>query len=174
VPAAERCGSCRRCLEACPTQALVPDPERAGRYRLDARLCISTWTIEQKGILTDEQKEASGAHLFGCDICQSVCPWNRKAPYTTETCFQAHETGTDLTTLARFSADEFRERFRRTPLWRSKHAGFLRNVATVLGNTGDASYLPQLQQLARHEAAEVRAHAEWAITRLTQGPKVLY
>jgi len=174
TPAPDRCGSCRRCLDSCPTQALVPDPHRPGRIRLDARLCISTWTIEQKGELADAQKEASGAHLFGCDICQSVCPWNRKAPHTAEPGFQPLETGSDPGALAHLTAEEFRQRFRRTPLWRSKHSGLLRNVATVLGNTRDLRYLPHLQHLAQHEAPEVRAHAQWALTRLSQGPKVLY
>ena len=164
TPPPDRCGTCRACINACPTQALVPVPN--GRFQLDARLCISTWTIEQKGALPDQQRDQSGNHLFGCDICQDVCPWNRRAPLTTEPGFQPIHADPGLAALAALTPDDFRARFRRTPLWRTKHAGLLRNVATAMGNSGDPGYLPDLQQLVTHTDTAVRDHARWAINRL--------
>lgn len=161
-PPAERCGTCRRCIDACPTAALVPDG--SGGWRLDARACISTWTIEQRGILPESDREATGSHLFGCDICQEVCPWNRRAPFTDEPEFQPQDA--DPAELAAISPDEFRARFRRTPLWRTRYAGLLRNVATVLGNSGDRRHVEALQRLAEHDDEAVRTHAQWALRRL--------
>ncbi|MGJ5818343.1 tRNA epoxyqueuosine(34) reductase QueG [Paludibaculum fermentans] len=163
-PPPDRCGTCRRCIDACPTQALVPDG--AGGWRLDGRLCISTWTIEQRGVLPEEQRAESGGHVFGCDICQEVCPWNRRAPVTDETAFQAVNGGTALAELAALSPEEFRARFRKTPLWRTKYAGLLRNVATAMGNSRDPKYREHLQRLSASEDDAVRAHAEWALLRL--------
>ncbi|MBL0158667.1 MAG: tRNA epoxyqueuosine(34) reductase QueG [Bryobacterales bacterium] len=169
TPPPDRCGTCRACIDACPTQALVPAPD--GRYRLDARLCISTWTIEQKGALAQEHRALSGSHIFGCDICQDVCPWNRRAPLTTEPAFQPVHANPNLTELAALTPDAFRARFRHTPLWRTKHAGLLRNVATAMGNSGDPGYLLDLQQLATHDDDAVREHAAWAIGRLEDLPR---
>ncbi|WP_321472251.1 tRNA epoxyqueuosine(34) reductase QueG [uncultured Paludibaculum sp.] len=167
-PPPDRCGTCRRCIDACPTQALVPDG--AGGWRLDGRACISTWTIEQHGVLPEEHRAASGQHLFGCDICQDVCPWNRRAPVTQEAEFQPVNADPDPAELAALSPEEFRARFRKTPLWRTRYAGLLRNVATVLGNTGDSRYLEPLRRLASNEDEAVRIHAEWAVRRLEDGP----
>lgn len=164
APPPDRCGTCRRCIDACPTQALVP--ASGGRYRLDARLCISTWTIEQRGPLPPAAREQSGTLLFGCDICQEVCPWNRRAPYTTRPEFQPLHPDPDLAELAFLTSDEFRARFRRTPLWRTRYAGLLRNAATAMGNSGDPSYLPALRRLAEFDDEAVREHAQWAIRRL--------
>lgn len=169
TPPPDRCGTCSACIDACPTQALVPAPD--GRFRLDARLCISTWTIEQKGPLPEELRTLSGAHLFGCDICQDVCPWNRRAPMTTEPGFQPVHAGPDLSDLAALTPEAFRDRFRHTPLWRTKHGGLLRNVATAMGNSGDCGYLPDLQQLATHSDPAVRDHALWAIRQLEELPQ---
>ena len=164
APAPERCGSCRRCVDACPTQALVP--AGGGRYRLDARLCISTWTVEQRGVLPEAARAASGELVFGCDICQEVCPWNRRAPVTAVAEFQPLHPDPDLAELAGLTEEEFRERFRRTPLWRAKYAGLLRNAATAMGNSGDARYVEALRKLERIEDAAVREHARWALRRL--------
>ncbi len=163
-PPPGRCGTCRRCIDACPTQALVP--AGGGRYRLDARLCISTWTIEQRGPLPEAARQASGSFLFGCDICQEVCPWNRRAPVTALPEFQPLHPDPDLAELAGLTEEDFRERFRRTPLWRAKYAGLLRNVATAMGNSGEARYLPVLRKLERVGDEGVREHARWAIRRL--------
>jgi epoxyqueuosine reductase len=167
-PPPDRCGSCRQCIDACPTQALIPTP--SGRYQLDARLCISTWTIEQRGPLPDAHQAASGPHLFGCDICQEVCPWNRRAPFTAEPAFQSLHPNPDLLETAHLSTTEFRARFRRTPLWRAKYQGLLRNVATAMGNSQDRRYLPALQHLAAHDDPAVSLHARASIARLEAAP----
>lgn len=164
-PPPDRCGTCRRCIDACPTAALVEEP--GGRTRLDARRCISTWTIEQRGPLGEEQRAASGGLLFGCDICQEVCPWNRRAPYSTEPGFQPLHPDPDLAELSAMPEEEFRGRFRRTPLWRTKYAGLLRNAATAMGNSGDAGYIPALRRLIEEAGDEaVSEHARWALSRL--------
>ncbi len=166
LPPPDRCGTCRRCIDACPTQALVPDGE--GGWRLDGRLCISTWTIEQRGVLPEEYRAASGGHVFGCDICQEVCPWNRRAPVTEEAAFQPVNADPDPSELAALSPEEFRARFRKTPLWRTKYGGMLRNVATAMGNARDPRYREHLQRLAEIEDESVRTHAEWALARLKE------
>ncbi|MFZ5928742.1 MAG: tRNA epoxyqueuosine(34) reductase QueG [Acidobacteriota bacterium] len=163
-PPPDRCGTCRRCVDACPTGALVP--AGGGRYRLDARLCISTWTIEQRGVLPERAREDSGHLVFGCDICQEVCPWNQRAPVTARPEFQPLYPDPDLAELAGLTEDGFRERFRRTPLWRARYAGLLRNAATAMGNSGDARYVPVLRKLAEMEEEAVREHAQWALRRL--------
>ncbi len=165
APPPDRCGSCRRCIDACPTQALVPGPAPSG-FRLDANLCISTLTIEQKGPVDESLRPAIGHHSFGCDICQEVCPWNRRARSTSEPGFQPVHAHPDLNDMAALTAEEFRERFRRTPIWRVKYSGWLRNVATAMGNSGDQRYRPSLERLAAHDDPSVAAHAKWALARL--------
>ncbi len=129
------CGTCRACLDACPTGALV-EP-----YRLDARRCISYLTIELRGAVPAELREAVGDRLFGCDVCQEVCPWNRRTPTTTEEGFRPRPGMNPVDLAALFSLDEaaFRRRFRHTPLWRPKRQGILRNAAIVLGNRSHPS-----------------------------------
>lgn len=125
------CGTCTRCLDACPTNAF-PEP-----YVLDARRCISYLTIELRhGPVPLDLREGMGDWLFGCDVCQEVCPWNRKAPHSTEPAFrpQADLRPTDAAALLSLNADEFRRRFRHTPLERPGRAGMLRNAAILLGN----------------------------------------
>lgn len=163
-PPPDRCGTCRRCVDACPTGALVPAGD--GRYRLDARLCISTWTIEQRGVLPERAREGSGPLVFGCDICQEVCPWNRRAPVTAMPEFQPLHPDPDLAELAALTEEEFRARFRRTPLWRTRYSGLLRNAATAMGNSGVTRYLPALRKLAEIGDEAVKEHAEWAVRRL--------
>jgi epoxyqueuosine reductase len=124
-PPPDRCGTCTRCIDACPTAALV---EMDGRWNLDSRACISYWTIEAKDVAPVGLREKFGALLFGCDICQDVCPWNRKAPLTEEPGFQPVNAAVEL---KNWSAAEFRERFRQTPVWRSKLEGWQRNVDIV-------------------------------------------
>ena len=165
APPPDRCGSCRRCIDACPTSALVPTAGGRG-WQLDARLCISTWTIEQRGALPPEARAATGSLMFGCDICQEVCPWNRRAPQSTEAGFQRNETIPPLEELALFSPEQFRDWFRSTPLWRIKYQGLLRNICTVMGNSGQAKYIPVLEELARHPDPAVSEHARWALGRI--------
>ena len=132
-PPAERCGTCTRCIDACPTQAIVPDEK--GAWTLDARRCVSYLTIEKRGGIPDDLSRTIGNHIFGCDICQDVCPWNGRAPVTDDGAFQAVEFAPDLKELGNLSEEEFRERFRHTPVWRAKYAGFMRNVANAISNT---------------------------------------
>lgn len=142
APPPERCGTCTRCIEACPTQAIVPRAD--GGWELDARLCISYLTIEKRGELPGESHEKIGNHVFGCDICQDVCPWNSRAPVSGDAAFAPAEVAPVLSTLAALSESEFREKFRKTPVWRAKYAGFLRNVAIALKNTVAALVLAGL------------------------------
>jgi epoxyqueuosine reductase len=125
-PAPDRCGTCTACIDACPTQAL------SIAQGLDARLCISYLTIESRGPVPSELEPAIGQHVFGCDICQTVCPWNRRAPVTDEPGFQPQPISLDE--LAALDADGFRQRFRKTPVARTKHEGLARNVAIALKN----------------------------------------
>jgi epoxyqueuosine reductase len=129
-PPPDRCGSCTRCIDACPTQAIVPDGDS---WTLDARRCISYLTIELRGPLPEELRAGVGRHIFGCDICQDVCPWNSRAPVTEEGAFAPREMPA-LEDLARMTEEEFREFTRGTPLARPKYAGFLRNAKAALEN----------------------------------------
>ena len=115
-PPPDRCGSCTRCIEACPTQAIVPTGLADGpAWALDSRLCISYFTIELRGTAPEELRPAIGRHVFGCDICQDVCPWNRRAPATEEPAFAATHFAPPLEKLAALSEEEFREMFRDEP-----------------------------------------------------------
>ncbi len=129
-PPPDRCGSCTRCIDACPTQALVPEGDG---WTLDSRLCISYLTIELRGPLPEESRPGVGHHLFGCDICQDVCPWNSRAPVTDEPAFAPREIA-PVETLARMTEAEFRDFARGTPLARPKYAGFKRNAEAALAN----------------------------------------
>lgn len=159
-PPPDRCGTCTACLDACPTQALTP-------YSLDARRCISYHTIELSASVPEEFRAPLGLHIFGCDICQDVCPWNSRAPSTLEPAFQPIHATPPLDELAAMSAEEFRARFRRTPVWRAKYHGLLRNVAVAMGNSGLSRFRPALERLSRHELPLVAEHARWALRRLS-------
>lgn len=168
TPRTDMCGSCTACLEACPTGAL-PAP-----YVLDSRRCISYLTIELRGTLPEDRREDLGRHVFGCDICQDVCPWNRKRRATGAAPFEprADAYAPSLVDLARLDDEAFRERFRKSPVKRTKRRGLLRNVAVALGNSKDRSHLPVLERLTQDEDPVVREHAEWARDRLqsSRGP----
>ena len=140
APPPDRCGTCTRCIDACPTAAIVPDGE--GGFTIDARHCISYWTIEKRGPFDDAERAGIGAHIFGCDICQDVCPWNRGAPVTGEAAFAARWFAPQLTDLGGMTEENFRERFRGSAVLRAKHAGFLRNVAAAQTNGGTGSLSP--------------------------------
>ncbi|HZS55252.1 MAG TPA: tRNA epoxyqueuosine(34) reductase QueG [Bryobacteraceae bacterium] len=132
VPPPDRCGTCTRCIDACPTAAIVLKPD--GGWRLDARACISYLTIEKRGDIPAEFQASLANHIFGCDICQDVCPWNRSAPFANEQSFAPREFAPPLQELATMSEEQFRTRFSRSPVKRTKYAGLRRNVANALKN----------------------------------------
>jgi len=167
APPPDRCGTCRRCIDACPTAAIVP---AGGWHTVDSRLCISYFTIELRGAIPDDSRGGMGAHVFGCDICQDVCPWNRRAPVTEETAFQARHFAPPLERLAELSEDEFQELFRGTPVTRARYTGFLRNVAVAMGNARLEKFRVPLEKLAASADAVVAEHARWGLERLRRGP----
>jgi epoxyqueuosine reductase len=158
-PPPDRCGTCTRCIDACPTAALIPGKG------LDASLCISYFTIELRGAVPEPQRQAIGAHLFGCDICQDVCPWNRRAPITPDPAFQPAHFAPRLEDLAAIGEAEFREMFRHSPISRTRYRGFLRNVAIAMGNTRAPHFRPALENLAAHPDPLVAEHAQWALSQ---------
>jgi epoxyqueuosine reductase len=162
IPPADRCGSCTRCLDACPTSAF-PTP-----YQLDATKCISYLTIEKREAIPEELRAGIGRQVFGCDICQDVCPWNRHAPVTLapELTPRPQLVNPDLEELAHLSLNDFREMFRGSPIKRAKHAGLLSNVAIAMGNSGEVRFLAVLEDLSRHPDARVAEHADWAVRRI--------
>jgi len=162
LPAADRCGSCTRCLDACPTDAF-PAP-----YQLDASKCISYLTIEKRGPIPEELRAGVGRQVFGCDICQDVCPWNRHAPINrlAELEPRTELVNPPLEWLARMTVEEFRAVFRGSPVKRARYQGLRRNVAVAMGNSGDQRFLPMLEDLAADEDALVAEHALWALRRL--------
>ncbi len=162
LPAPDRCGTCTRCITACPTQAIVAPGE------LDARLCISYLTIEKRGEIPDELRSGMGRHVFGCDICQDVCPWNRKAPVTSAAEFEAREglVNPALDWLAEMQQEEFREVFRGSPVRRAKLSGLRRNAVIAMGNSGDKKFVPTLKKLSEDSDPVVAEHARWALARL--------
>ena len=163
APPPDRCGTCRRCIEACPTGAIVPSP---GGWTLDARLCISYFTIELRGPVPEEHRARTGAHVFGCDICQDVCPWNRRAAVTHDPAFQPREFAPSLEKLAALSENEFRQMFHGSPVTRARYSGFLRNVAVAMGNLRNPRFREPLERLAASEDAIVADHARWALGQL--------
>jgi epoxyqueuosine reductase len=157
------CGTCTACVEACPTGAL-PRPGE-----LDARRCISYLTIELKGSITEELRTPMGDWLFGCDICQEVCPWNRKAPLATEPAFGDQDLSSlDPIMVLGLKEEAFRERFRKTALWRAGRRGLVRNAAIVLGNQGDSSALPALEGAAADPDPVIAAAARWAVAAIRE------
>ena len=160
-PPPDRCGTCTRCIDACPTGA-IPEP-----YTLDSRRCISYLTIELRGAWPEEVRAAAGAHVFGCDICQDVCPWNRRAAVTEAPAFQPRHFAPPLEDLAGLSHEQFREMFRETPVTRARYSGFLRNVAIAMGNSGLEKFRKPLERLAASEDSVVAEAARWGLERLS-------
>jgi epoxyqueuosine reductase len=160
APPPDRCGTCMRCVDACPTAAIVPGKG------LDARLCISYFTIELRGAIPEEHRGGIGNHVFGCDICQDVCPWNGRAPVTGDPAYAPREFAPDLAALAAIEEPEFREMFRGSPVSRARYQGFLRNVAIAMGNARDPNFRPALERLAESEDPVVAEHARWALSRV--------
>jgi epoxyqueuosine reductase len=169
LPAAEgfklstaHCGSCTRCLDACPTGALIAP------YQMDASLCISYLTIEKRGEIPEGLRPQMGRQVFGCDICQDVCPWNRKAPISrdAELAVRPELVNPALEWLAELDEESFRRLFRHSPLSRAKLAGLLRNVAIAMANSKLVRYLPKLREWAQGQDATLAETARWAIQQL--------
>jgi epoxyqueuosine reductase len=161
-PMRDRCGQCDLCLKACPTNAFV------GPYVLDARRCISYLTIELKGWMPRHLRPLLGNHVFGCDICQEVCPYNVKARETAEAAFGPKPGlyAPQLIPLLSMTTAEFHARFRGSPILRAKRRGFLRNVAVALGNIKDQTAIPALIRALDDKEPLVRGHAAWALGQI--------
>jgi len=155
----DRCGTCRACLDACPTQAFV------GPFTLDARRCISYLTIEHRGPIPGELRPGIGDWLFGCDVCQEVCPWNRKAPPTRDPALLPREPPSPVMLLG-LDEEGFRDGFRGSALSRAKRSGLRRNAAIVLGNSGDRSARHDLLHAADDSDPAVAEAAAWALEKL--------
>jgi epoxyqueuosine reductase len=162
APEINRCGSCTRCIAACPTQAIL-EP-----FQLDARRCISYLTIELKGSIPLEFREAMGNRIYGCDDCLAACPWNRfaQAGRAMTEHFRADLTTPHLLTLLELDDAGFKRKFSGTPMLRTKRRGLLRNVCVALGNVGDASALPGLERAATDPEPLIAEHAAWAISSI--------
>lgn len=169
-PVRERCGTCTRCLMACPTGAIVAP------HKVDARRCISYWTIEHKGSIPEDLRPLFGDRIFGCDDCLDACPWNRFAQQAREADFSPQPASRWL--LREYlSLDEeaFLRTFEGSPIRRARRQGFLRNVCVALGNVGGPQDVPALTQVARDADSVVAEHAQWALDRIagrnrTAGP----
>jgi epoxyqueuosine reductase len=166
--AADRCGSCTRCIDACPTQAIV------GPGKLDARLCIAYLTIEKRGAISEELRAPMGHHIFGCDICQDVCPWNNKAGNAPPTSLpefqpQEHLFHPDLKWLGQLDEEGYHRKFRGSPVKRAKYSGLKRNVAIAMGNSGNKDFIPELRTMAAEADPIVAEHAAWALTKIGEG-----
>ncbi len=164
--APDRCGSCTRCIDACPTDALILP--LTGTREMDASRCISYLTIEKKGEIPIELREPVGRQVFGCDICQDVCPWNRQAPISTASGVQRREEliNPKLQSLAQLDQPEFKRIFAGSTLERTKRKRLQRNVAIAMANSGDRGFLPQLEQWAEQAEEPLREAAQWAIHKL--------
>jgi len=167
APEKNRCGTCTRCLAACPTQAITAP------FQLDARRCISYLTIELKGAIPVELRPAIGNRIYGCDDCLAVCPWNKFARAGKLMREHAREDLENPGLLALLSLDDagFKKQFAGTPVLRTKRRSLLRNVCVALGNVGDASVLPALQQAAGDAEPLIAEHARWGIRQITARQK---
>jgi epoxyqueuosine reductase len=159
--ATDHCGTCTRCIDACPTDCILPD------RTLDATRCISYLTIELKEDIPPELREKTGEWVFGCDICQVVCPWNRFAGEG-DPAFESRRVEASLVKELTLTPQEFSQRYKGSPVKRARRRGFLRNVAVALGNAGDRYALPVLQNALSDEEPMVGEHAKWAIEKISQ------
>jgi epoxyqueuosine reductase len=158
-PEKNRCGSCARCIAACPTSAITAP------FQLDARRCISYLTIELKGSIPEEFRPAIGNRIYGCDDCLAVCPWNRfaKESQLMKAHYRAELAAPELLELLELDDAGFKKKFAGTPMLRAKRRGFLRNVCVALGNVGEASALPALARAATDAEPLIAEHARWAM-----------
>ena len=158
----DRCGTCRRCLDACPTGALIAP------YQMDATLCISYLTIEHRGAIDASLMEGMGRQVFGCDICQDVCPWNRKAPIATDSELEPRGelVNPSLEWLAELDESQFEKLFNGSPVRRAGFHGLRRNVAVAMGNSGLERFMPTLEKWAQSADQGLRTGAQWALARL--------
>ncbi len=169
VPAADRCGSCTRCIDACPTSAILsPQPVPDAARSIDSTRCIAYLTIEKKGSIAEELRPLLGRQVFGCDICQEVCPWNRKAPVSTSNLLPPRREliNPALEWLAGLDGRDFNRIFRGSPLERTRRSRVLRNVALAMGNSGLEEFLPQLDRWSASEDPVLAEAASWAAARL--------
>jgi len=166
--APDRCGSCTRCIDACPTDALLGTKDSAAAREMDASRCIAYLTIEKKGAIEAGLRGEMGRQVFGCDICQDVCPWNRKAPIGGREGMRARPelVNPALEGLAAMDGGEFKRRFKRSPLERTGRKRLLRNVAIAMGNSGEERFLPQLDAWRAGEDAVLADTARWARERI--------
>jgi epoxyqueuosine reductase len=165
-PADDHCGTCRSCIDICPTNAIIAP------YILDSKRCISYLTIELKGVIPVEFRKAIGNRIYGCDDCQIVCPWNSYAVRTDELDFQQQQDTLKLIDLIQISQEIFSRRFKGSPIKRIKRRGLLRNVAVALGNSGNTRAIPTLLKVLNDEEPLIRAHVVWALAELA-GPGIL-
>jgi epoxyqueuosine reductase len=173
LPAADRCGTCTRCIDACPTDALLGSKDPMAPREMDASRCIAYLTIEKKGAIDEGLRGQMGRQVFGCDICQDVCPWNRHAPVVSREGMEPRPelVNPALEWLADMDNREFKRRFKGSPLERTGRKRLLRNVAIAMGNSGEERYLPQLDAWATNpEDAVLSAAAEWARARIRAVP----
>ena len=157
------CGSCTRCLEACPTSCILPD------RTIDAGRCISYLTIELKGVIPLDLRPQMGDWVFGCDICQQVCPWNQRFAVPSQEASFTPRPGVARPALdaeLALSSEEFNRKFKGNPVMRSKRRGYLRNVAVALGNRKDSAVIPALAQALTDDEPLVRAHVAWALGQI--------
>jgi epoxyqueuosine reductase len=163
--AADRCGSCTRCIDACPTDALVAPRE------MDASRCIAYLTIEKKGAIAKELREPMGRQVFGCDICQDVCPWNRRAPIAVKEGMEPRQelVNPALEWLASLDAAGFRRYFAGSPVERTRRKRLHRNVAIAMGNSGDSNFLPQLEAWSAGDDEVLAESSSWAIGKIRHG-----
>ena len=158
----DRCGTCRRCLDACPTEALIAP------YQMDATRCIAYLTIEHRGPIEEGLMQGTGRQVFGCDICQDVCPWNRKAPLGADPDLEARAelVNPSLDWLAQLEERQFEELFNGSPVRRAGFQGLRRNVAVAMGNSGLARFMPLLDQWTHAADHGLRTAAQWALDRV--------
>ena len=161
-PVPDRCGTCRRCIDACPTNALIAP------YQMDATRCISYLTIEDKGPIAEDLMAATGRQIFGCDICQDVCPWNRKAPIAAdpELAPRPELVNPTLDWLAQLDEPAFERLFNGSPVRRARFTGLQRNLAIAMGNSGQPRFAPQLRQWAQSADPPLSSAARWALDKL--------